>query len=329
MVAVCCLASRHIDDPRVRSDPTDGVTSGATWFELFGRLRALPGADRPTVYTVQAVLVAGVYAVGAGRLSRAFALLAESASLSVDAGLHRSSDAYGAFDAIEDEIRKRTFWCVYMWDKQAGAHFGRPPVLRLRDCDVAEPSPVDDEYIRRDSCGPQPADQPSRMEAFTHIVRYYVVLEAVLDAPPARGFGDGSPFLKGAMSILSGFRRHNELREEEAVVDQLSASIPAHWMPGPDARASSDVLRVTHAERLGCIDAFVRMLIARHRFSECVAARVQLGHGGGGEQSDAEREAMAAAHAHALRLIAEYLQVATKGLMTYCARLVFFATVGC
>ena len=120
----------------MRADPSDGISSGTQWFELFSRLRTLPAADRPTVYTVQGVLVAGVYAVGWGKLSRAFALLSESITLSLDAGLHRSSDAYDIFDRIEDEIRRRTFWCVYVWDKQASAHFGRPPMIRLRDCDV-------------------------------------------------------------------------------------------------------------------------------------------------------------------------------------------------
>jgi hypothetical protein len=315
---VCCLASRHIDDPRVRADPADGVTSGVRWFELFGRLRALPGADRPTVYTVQAVLIAGVYAIGWGKLSRAFALLSEAASLAVDAGLHRSADVYDAFNPIEDEVRKRTFWCVYIWDKQAGAHFGRPPVIRMRDCDVAEPAAVDDEYISRDALGPQPPDVPSRMEMFVFALRYYVLLEAVLDAPPARHFGDGSPFLRQATAVLSGFRRRNDLHEEEALCDELRAVLPAHWRVTPETLASADPLRITHAQRIHCLDAFVRMLMARHRFSECVAERA---HAHELEQGDAERGAMVVAHSAALGIIGAYLQIAAKGLMTYCASL--------
>lgn len=52
IVAVCCLASRHIDDPRVRSDPSEGVSAGTQWFELFGRLRTLPIADRLILYII-------------------------------------------------------------------------------------------------------------------------------------------------------------------------------------------------------------------------------------------------------------------------------------
>jgi hypothetical protein len=314
VVAVCCLASRHIDDPRVRANPNDGVSSGTMWFDLFSRLRTLPGADRPTLYTIQATLVAGVYAIGWGKLSKAFALISESVTLSLDAGLHRSTDAYDIFDAIEEEVRKRTFWCVYMWDKQAGAHFGRPPLVRLRDCDVSEPAAVDDEFITRDYIGPQPMDMPSRMGAFICVLRLLVVLESVLDAPPPKDFGDASTFLKRATSTLSGFRRHKGLREEETLLDEVCSALPAYWRHSPDTLVSEDVIRVTHAERIHCLSLFIRMLIMRHRFSDLVAERAVHCEQ---EQSDRERDAMTVAHSVALQLISAHLQVAQKGLMTF------------
>ncbi len=317
VVAVCCLASRHIDDPRVRADPNEGISSGTMWFELFSRLRTLPGADRPTLYTIQATLVAGVYAIGWGRLSRAFALISESVTLSLDAGLHRSTDIYDIFDAIEEEVRKRTFWCVYMWDKQASAHFGRPPLVRLRDCDVSEPAAVDDEFITRDIIGLQPTETPSRMGAFICVLRLLVVLESVLDAPPPKHFGDTSPFLRSATSTLAGFRRHKGLREEEMLLDEVCSTLPAYWRHSPDSLASKDVIRVTHAERVHCLSLFIRMLIMRHRFSDLVAERERAANSEQ-EQSDRERDAMTVAHSSALQLISTYLEVAQKGLMTYC-----------
>lgn len=317
IVAICCLSSRHIDDPRVRSDPSDGNSAGTQWFELFGRLRTLPNADRPTVYTVQSVLVAGVYAVGLGKLSKAFALLAEAVTLALDTGLHRSADAYDVFDPIEDEVRKRTFWCIYLWDKQAAAHFGRPPMVRLRDCDVGEPAAVDDELITRDGIGVQPAEHESRMAAFVALLRVFVVLESILDGPPSRHFGENSPFLTRATGILSGFRRHTELREEEALLDDIVQSLPPFWAHTVETMASGDVLRVTQAVRIHCAEQFVRMLLYRHRFSEMVADRAYRG-ANNEEQSEAECEAMGAAQACAVQIISSHMQIATKGLMTYC-----------
>lgn len=119
------------------------------------------------------------------------------------------------------EVRKRTFWCVYMWDKQACSHFGRPPMIRLRDCDVGEPAIVDDEFITHDGIGIQPSEHQCRMGAFISSVRVFVVLESVLDGPPLRSFGDGSPFLTRATSVLTGFRKPAGMREEEALLDEI------------------------------------------------------------------------------------------------------------
>ncbi|TFY62298.1 hypothetical protein EVJ58_g3957 [Rhodofomes roseus] len=263
VVAVCCLSSRHIDDPRVRGDPNDGNSAGTQWFELFGRLRTLPSADRPTIYTVQGVLVAGVYAVGLGKLSKAFGLLAEAVTLSIDIGLHRSVDDYDVFDPIEDE----------------------------------------------------PAETETRMSAFVSCIRMFIVLESVVDIPPPRPIGEGcSAFLARASSVLGPFKRMGDLREEEAMLDEIVRSIPPHWAHSVETMTSDDVLRVTQANRLHCAQQYVRMLIHRHRFSEMVAERTQMGTI---EQTDAEVEAMRAAHACALQIISSHLHIAAKGLMTY------------
>ncbi|KAF8132620.1 fungal-specific transcription factor domain-containing protein [Boletus edulis] len=317
IVAICCVASRHVDDPRVRSDPAEGVSAGTQWFELFGRLRTLPIADRPTLYTVQAHLIAAVYAVGLGKLSKAAALLSEAITVSIDAGLHRSADTYDLFDPIEDEVRKRTFWCVYIWDKQLSAHFGRPPMIRLRDCDIGEPMVVDDELVTHESMLSQPAGSESRMSAFVAAIRITVVMESVLDIPPPRRrTGDSSPFLLHAAGVLSGHTRAKDLREEEGLLDKIHRSIPPYWAHTSETLASDDVIRVTQAVRLHCAEQLVRMLIHRHRFSNFVAERVYSGSTEE-ELGDFEREAMSAAQACALQIISSYMQVAAKGLMTY------------
>ncbi|KAF9261614.1 hypothetical protein L218DRAFT_980783 [Marasmius fiardii PR-910] len=317
IVAICCLASRHVDDPRARTTPQNGISAGTKWFELLGQLRILPISDRPTLYTIQTDLVAAVYAVGLGRLSRAAALLSEAITISVDAGLHRSSDTYDLFDPIEDEVRKRTFWCVYVWDKQLSAHFGRPPIIRLKDCDVSEPAPVDDEYITKDGLGTPPIGTECRMGAFIHFLRIVMVLESVLDMPIPRPAS--SPFMRRVASVLVGSKGSNDLREEEALLDEIHSNIPPYWAQTPDTIASGDILRLTQAERLYCAEHFVRLLIYRHRFSHRVGERF---HSGGDEdqkqrQTDAEKEAMVAAHNSAIQIIATHAHIAGKGLMTY------------
>ena len=108
------MASRHIDDPRVWPDPSEGVSAGTQWFELFGLLRILPIADRPTLYTIQADLVAAVYAVGLGRIPKAAVLLSEAITVSVDAGLHRLAYNHDVFGPIEVMI------CIHLGQTTLG-----------------------------------------------------------------------------------------------------------------------------------------------------------------------------------------------------------------
>jgi len=316
IVAICCLASRHIDDPRVRAHPDDSISAGVHWYELFKRLQIHPIADQPTLYNIQANLIAAVYAVGLGRISRAAALLAESVTMCTDAGLHRSADSYNLFNPIETEVRKRTFWCVYIWDKQLGAHFGRPSLLRLRDCGIGEPTPVDDEYITREAIVTPPPGIECRMSAFLVLLRIMVVLESVLDVPPACASDESDPFLLHATNRLHGMRKYRPMREEEALLDEIHHEIPAYWAHSPETLASEDRIRITQAERLHCAEQFVRLLIYRHRFSEYFAERMCGQHEE--EQTDAEREALIAAYEAAHKVVSAHVNIAHQGLMTYC-----------
>ena len=189
----------------------------------------------------------------------------------------------------------------------------------MRDCDVAEPSPVDDEFITRDGVGIPPPGTECRMNAFVMSLRIMVVLEAVLDVLPPRQSEDSNSFLRRATHMLSGCRRFKEKREEEALLDDIHRKIHSYWTHSPEIVNSEDTIRVTQAARLHCAEHFVRLLIYRHRFSELVAERTNGPVAEG--QSELEKEALISAHNSALHIVGAHLHIAKKGLMTYC---VFF-----
>lgn len=142
---------------------------------------------------------------------------------------------------------------MYAWDKQAAIYFGRPPMIRLRDCDVPEPELVDDDYITREALGTQPPGKPSLMTAFVSTNRLYVIIEGVLDVHPIpRPSATSTSFLSRATSALSGFRQSKDLKEAEALVDEWCAALPSYWAVTADTMASRDVIRITQAERLHC-----------------------------------------------------------------------------
>ena len=101
-------------------------------------------------------------------------------------------------------------------------------MIRLRDCNVGEPAPIDDEFITREGLGIPPLGTESRMSAFVRVLRILVVMESVVDVPPTCNFRDSSPFQMCVNSILSGSIRHKDLREEEALLDDINRSISAY-----------------------------------------------------------------------------------------------------
>ncbi len=114
------------------------------------------------------------------------------------------------------------------------------------------------------------------MSAFVAAIRYYIVLESVLDAPPASNFAPSS-FLARCTATHVGFIRDSEMVEEEVLLDEVANSIPAYWQytsSGLDAKPSlqEDVIQVTQSHRLHCLEQVVRMYIHRHRLSSLIAA---------------------------------------------------------
>lgn len=314
IVAVCTLSSRHVDDPRVRANPSDPSTAGKQYFELFKRLRDLPSADRPTLYSIQAAFLAAIYAFGLGNLSKAFALQAESVTLCLDGGLHRSVDSYDHFNPIECETRKRTFWSIYSWDKQSAALFGRPPIIHLRDCDVTEPMIIDDENLSADGAKEQKNPEQSRMCAFVAAIRLHVVLEGVIDSCVHPSSFPSSPFLAQASATICRRTPQNEsLGDEERLLEEWSRILPKYWAYDAETAASRDPIRITQAERLHCLEHLVKMIIYRHRFSGFVTQPASTV-----EEIARHVECCRRAMQCALTIIADHVHISQRGMMTYC-----------
>lgn len=313
IVAVCTLSSRHVDDPRVRANPSDPSTAGKQYFELFKRLRDLPSADRPTLYSIQAAFLAAIYAFGLGNLSKACALQAESITLCLDGGLHRSVDQYDHFNAVERETRKRTFWSIYAWDKQSAALFGRPPIIHLRDCDVTEPMIVDDENLTAEGVQEQQNPETSRMCAFIAAIRLHVVLEGVIDACVQPSPFPSSAFLARASATIARRTPQSEsLREEEELLEEWKRILPKYWEYDSETANSRDPIRITQAERLHCLEHLVKMIIYRHRFSGFVVMPASTV-----EERGRHVEFCRRAMQCALTIIADHVHISQRGMMTY------------
>ncbi|KAG6005941.1 hypothetical protein E4U21_007504 [Claviceps maximensis] len=99
-----------------------------------------------------------------------------------DLGLYAES---GSWSVIEGEMRRRTWWAIYILDRTMATEMGHPFLIDDEDCDVSLPLAVDDQYLRED--GPR---VPSGVEPLTHsllavihVVRSYTALVKALESP--------------------------------------------------------------------------------------------------------------------------------------------------
>ncbi|KAF8455886.1 fungal-specific transcription factor domain-containing protein [Terfezia claveryi] len=81
-------------------------------------------------------------------------------SMAVELGLHRSSKKWRApdhkIDYIEEEMRKRVWWCLYVIEVNLCAKLGRPVGITDGDCDIELPERIDDEYLTAEGYLPRP-----------------------------------------------------------------------------------------------------------------------------------------------------------------------------
>lgn len=71
-------------------------------------------------------------------------------SLALELGLHRSSKKWASDivpNALDIEIRKRTFWSLLAISVTLSGKMGRPITLRYEDFDVEIPEPIDDDLL--------------------------------------------------------------------------------------------------------------------------------------------------------------------------------------
>ena len=207
--------------------------------------------------------------------------------------------------------------------------FGRPPIIHLRDCDVTEPLIVDDENLTPEGIKDeaQANETTSRICAFVAAIRLHVILEGVLDAATQPSTFPTSSFLARAASIIARRSAPQDLREEEALLEEWQRILPRYWQYDTETAASRDPIRITQAERLHCLEHLVKMIIYRHRFSGFVASPASTADDRS-RHMDFCRKAMQCA----LTIIADHVHIVShtmvvragltiqsqRGMMTYC-----------
>jgi hypothetical protein len=108
--------------------------------------------------------------------------LGMAVSAAHDLGLHLEE---GRWPVIEHEMRRRTWWMIYVLDRSLALELGRPTLIDDSDCDVTLPAAVDDHYILETGIARPNGAEPltHTLLAVVHVVRSYASLNKSLSSP--------------------------------------------------------------------------------------------------------------------------------------------------
>jgi hypothetical protein len=114
--------------------------------------------------------------------SAAWSWLGNAVRVGQDLGLYSES---GSWPVIDGEMRRRTWWAIYILDRTMATEMGHPFLIDDADCDVSLPAAVDDQYLREDGMRVPNGAEPltHSLLAVIHVVRTYTSLVKALDQP--------------------------------------------------------------------------------------------------------------------------------------------------
>ncbi|RDL32971.1 Uncharacterized protein BP5553_08410 [Venustampulla echinocandica] len=146
------ILNRFYGDPTFRPKPSEIVivhmVLAIMMFQYAVRNHEDPAHH--TVQDVQALTLICSHLRNFPKPGASWILTQTTMSLAVEIGLHRSATSWVsnvAQNALDIDMRKRTFWSLLVIHVGLSGKLGRPLALRMEDIDVEMPEDVDDELL--------------------------------------------------------------------------------------------------------------------------------------------------------------------------------------
>lgn len=99
------------------------------------------------LFDLQATVLSILYTLGVGFPTTVWAALGHAIRRALDVGAHRKVAPQWNASILQDELRKRAFWSLFILDREMSANLGRPVALQLDDIDVGRPLVIDDDSL--------------------------------------------------------------------------------------------------------------------------------------------------------------------------------------
>ncbi|KAJ7652633.1 fungal-specific transcription factor domain-containing protein [Mycena rosella] len=159
VLAVCSVASRYLDDPRVLLDGVNSELSrGWKWFRQVRPLHT-SFSPEPSLHQLQLLFLSILFLSGTGHAEERWILAALGLRSAQGVGAHHRS-GYSRMKPLEAELYKRVFYFLLVSDTVMSSLRGRPCLVHDIDFDLDLPLDCDEEYWETPNAV-QPRGKPS------------------------------------------------------------------------------------------------------------------------------------------------------------------------
>lgn len=174
--AVLALASLFVPEA-----PVERSYRGAEFLEISRRLID-PWNNHFVLDDARTLVLHSIFLNEMNLKSAASNCLGNAVRVAQDIGLHSES---GPWPVIEGEMRRRTWWTIYILDRTFALDLSRPLMIDDADCDVSLPAGVDDTFIHDGGMTVPAGAEPltNSLLALINVVRSYGALHKALSSP--------------------------------------------------------------------------------------------------------------------------------------------------
>ncbi|KAJ7682002.1 fungal-specific transcription factor domain-containing protein [Mycena polygramma] len=229
LLLVCALGARYSDDPRVHLLSTSFGPVGCQWFDQV----KLKLCEQPTLYDLQIFCLAVQYLDRTSGPRACWTLTGSALRLALDIGTHRLKIRTRPITP-EEEMEKRAFWILAVFDVQLSATLGRALAIQEPDFDLDAPMLCDDEYWVASSLNAafqQPGNKPSLVD----FLMSQICINRIL------AFAVKLLYSTNRISGLIGFRddawEEKVVMEFDSAMNEFLETVPLHlrWDPARTA----------------------------------------------------------------------------------------------
>lgn len=144
LLSFLVATARILSDSCKAGDPPAGFTEFRRGESL---LKVYPWLEKPTLTTIQILIVRATYCQYASRINAAYDTIGIAVRLCFRLGLHNGSLEAAGDRFYDNAYRQRIFWSTYCLNNSLAQNAGVPELIRELDFNVSYPQCVDDKML--------------------------------------------------------------------------------------------------------------------------------------------------------------------------------------